>query len=266
MSSVEVVVESSVNTDGPGEGPSVGAGPSPSGVERVAAASDTPEVLERFYATLWLVDVIAAQVSRSVGPSIALDDLLASGREGLLDAARRFEPARRVPFRGYANYRIFGAMYDGVRHLSLLPRRAYERASAQEAATRISEGESEHVFNARLMSPDDADAALTDHLASVALAAAVSLAAETHGAAADHDESPEEALGRAELTLMVRKAIAELPSEEGELVRRHYLEDERLEDIGRDLGMSKSWASRLHTRAVARLAKRLRQSVDVGER
>lgn len=74
----------------------------------------------------------------------------------------------------------------------------------------------------------------------------------------DGDDTPEEALGWAELIQVVRSAIAELSKDEGELMRRHYFEGERLEDIGRDLGMSKSWASRLHTRAVARLAKCLR--------
>ena len=55
--------------------------------------------------------------------------------------------------------------------------------------------------------------------------------------------------GRAELIRLVRNAIAELSSDEGELVRRHYLEGERLEDIARDLGISKSWASCIRARS-----------------
>lgn len=220
---------------------------------------DSPEVLERFHAELALVEIVAAQIARSVGRSIEFDDLVGAGREGLLDAARRFEPGRGVPFRAYANFRVRGAILDGVRQLSLLPRRAYERIAALEAAALVSEGEAEHAFaKGGAVDPSAADKALSEHLSAIAMAAAVGIATETHGESADSDDSPEEALARAELIQIVRGAIAELSKEEAELVRRHYLEGERLEDIAQDLDMSKSWASRLHTRAVARLSKRLR--------
>lgn len=220
--------------------------------------TDSPEVLERFHADLPLVEIIAAQVKRTVGHSIEYDDLVCSGREGLLDAARRFEAQRGVPFRAYANLRIWGAMMDGVRQLSLLPRRAHERIAALEAAANVSAGEAEHAFAAgSTATPSAADAALTEHLSAIATAAAVGVATATHGEATDGEDSPEEALARAQLIHVVRTAMAELATDESELVRRHYLEGERLEDIGRDLGMSKSWASRIHTRAIARLAKRL---------
>ena len=219
---------------------------------------DSPEVLERFHAELPLVEIVAAQISRSVGRSIEFDDLVGAGREGLLDAARRFEPARGVPFRAFANFRVRGAMLDGVRQLSLLPRRAYERIAALEAAASVSEGEAEHAFaSGQAVDPSAADRALAEHLSAVAMAAAVGIATETRGESTDSDDSPEEALARAELIQIVRGAIAELSKEEAELVRRHYLEGERLETIAQDLDLSKSWASRLHTRAIARLSKRL---------
>jgi len=41
------------------------------------------------------------------------------------------------------------------------------------------------------------------------------------------------------------------------LIRRHYLEGERFDHVAAELGLSKSWASRLHTRAIGRLTKRL---------
>ena len=69
---------------------------------------------------------------------------------------------------------------------------------------------------------------------------------------------PEEALGRAELMAVVEKAIGELPPNEAVLVRRHYLEGERFDHVAKELGLSKSWASRLHTRAIKRLSAALR--------
>jgi RNA polymerase sigma factor FliA len=72
------------------------------------------------------------------------------------------------------------------------------------------------------------------------------------------DDDPEEATARAELLQLVRDAIASLPDEEAVLVRRHYLQGERFDHVAQELGLSKSWASRLHTRAIGRLTKRLR--------
>jgi RNA polymerase sigma factor for flagellar operon FliA len=222
------------------------------------SVSDTPEILDRFHAELALVEVIAAHISRSVGRSIEFDDLVGAGREGLLDAARRFEPTRGVPFRAYAHLKVRGAILDAVRQLSLLSRRTYERIAALQAAALVSEGEAEQAFaGGRSADPRAADRALAEHLSSIAMAAVVGMAAETRGESSD-DSSPEDALARAELIKIVRGAIAELSNEESELVRRHYLEGERLEDIAQDLDLSKSWASRLHTRAIARLSKRLR--------
>jgi len=78
---------------------------------------------------------------------------------------------------------------------------------------------------------------------------------ETIGATAGDD--PEQLTAEAELLSIVRQAITELPDQEAELVRRHYLEGERFDSVARELGLSKSWASRLHTRAIGRLSKRL---------
>ena len=81
---------------------------------------------------------------------------------------------------------------------------------------------------------------------------------EGEPSAVDRGVSPEEAVAQAELRKMVIEALEELPSDERELVRRHYLEGERFDHVAASLGLSKSWGSRLHTRAVARLTKRLR--------
>jgi RNA polymerase sigma factor for flagellar operon FliA len=72
-------------------------------------------------------------------------------------------------------------------------------------------------------------------------------------------DSPEDAVARAELLAHVRAMIDSLPAEEAELVKRHYLEGERFDQVAQSLGLSKSWASRLHTRAMQRLSKRLRR-------
>jgi RNA polymerase sigma factor FliA len=225
---------------------------------------DSPEVLERFHGELELVNIIASQVSRTVGKGVEFDDLLSAGREGLLDAARRFDATRGIPFRAYANFRVRGAMVDGVRHMSALPRRAHERLAAMEAAMAVSEGEVQFAFArpAQSMSSDEAEACLDEQLAVMATAAAIGIVAEATrgeagGSEASIDSNPEQAYTQAEVMATVRAALAELAPVERDVVTRHYLEAQRMEKIAQDLNVSKSWVSRIHTRAIARLTKRL---------
>ena len=227
---------------------------------------ESPEVHERFSSALGLVEMIARQVLRTLGGAADFEELLSFGREGLWDAARRFDDSRGVPFRGYANFRVRGAIIDGVRASSRLSRRTHERLNGLQAAGRISEGAFEDLSVPRPpgSGPAEAELALADHLAAMATAMAAGLIAPTaHGDAGertlvDAGDNPEEAYGQAQLLDLIRTTIAELPHEEAELVRRHYLEGARFDLVASELGLSKSWASRLHTRALSRLSKRLR--------
>jgi RNA polymerase sigma factor FliA len=234
----------------------------------VAGAQDGPDVRERFNAELELVDVLARQIGRTLGRGFELDDLLAYGREGLLDAARRFEPSRGVPFRAYATIRVRGAIIDGVRQMARLPRRIWERLSALQAANEFSAGALEDALGppppgAR---PADAERALDDHLAGMATAMAMGMLVprghgEDGGVIGVDGDDPESVVARAELLELATRGIDELPQEEAELLRRHYLGGEQLLDVAQELGLSKSWASRIHTRALGRLTKRLRPAV-----
>jgi RNA polymerase sigma factor for flagellar operon FliA len=233
-----------------------------------APPKDPPEVLERFHTHLELVDVIARQLAREIGRHAEIEDLRAMGHQGLLEAARRFDDARGVPFRRFANYRIRGAMLDGIRKSAPLPRRAHARVRALEAALLVAEGAAEDAASpaAQALAVDAAAAErrLTEHLSDMATAMAVGLLAtpavgeEGEPAAVDASLTPEEAVAQAELRKIVVDALDDLPEDERTLVRRHYLEGERFDQVAASLGLSKSWGSRLHTRAVARLTKRLR--------
>lgn len=230
---------------------------------------DPPEVLERFNAELDLPRIIARQLSKSAGLGTAFDDLVAFGREGLLEAARRYDPARGVPFRAFASFRVRGAMIDGIRSFSELPRRVHARLKAIDAASGVSEGAAEDLLATTpgappaTSTPAAADRLLSDHLAAMATAMATGLVAdvglgEAGEATAVNRHNPEQEVQQAELLSLLRSEVATLPEPENELVERHYFNGERFDHVAADLGLSKSWASRLHTRAVQRLTKRLR--------
>ncbi|MBI4211445.1 MAG: sigma-70 family RNA polymerase sigma factor, partial [Deltaproteobacteria bacterium] len=56
----------------------------------------------------------------------------------------------------------------------------------------------------------------------------------------------------------MRDAIGALPEKEKQLVIMYYFQNKTLEEIGERMGLSKSWTSRLHARALALLFKRIK--------
>jgi RNA polymerase sigma factor for flagellar operon FliA len=62
-----------------------------------------------------LVRAIARNLIVRLPPSFELDDLVAAGNIGLIEAAQRFEVERGVPYSAYACRRIRGAMRDSIR-------------------------------------------------------------------------------------------------------------------------------------------------------
>lgn len=228
-------------------------------------AADSPEVLARISEGMPLVEIIARQLRRETSPSLSVDDLASVGREALLHAARTFDPDRGVPFRRWVNLRVRGAMIDSIRKGGNVPRRVYRKLKVLEAADHVQAGLVEDVAQQPPATPEAADAKLTEYLAQAAAAMALgfmtmrSIEEGAGSRVADDEESPEDQTARAELLAILREAIDERPEQERQLLMRHYFDDVTFEEAARELGLSKSWASRLHARAMEGLAKRLRR-------
>lgn len=71
-----------------------------------------------------LVKYLAKRIARRLPPSVPEDELVQWGSMGLMDAAKKYDPARDNKFQTYAEYRIRGAILDGLRGLDLMGRTA----------------------------------------------------------------------------------------------------------------------------------------------
>ena len=217
-----------------------------------------------------LVTIVARQLRRQLSLGVPLEDLQSYGHEGLLQAARRFDESRGVPFRRWANLRIRGAILDGVRSYGNVPRRVYAQIRALQASDAVQDAKVEDDAARPAATgpdaPERADQALTGYLRAMATAMAVQFLASPKGDELDRvvdegdDSSPEKLAERKELVTQLREVLATLPDNERTLLTRYYFEDVTLEEAGRELGLSKSWASRLHARAIETLEKRLRRA------
>jgi RNA polymerase sigma factor FliA len=227
-----------------------------------APRTDGRLVLLRIQENLDLVDKITNQLHRQVRPSFTYDELASFGREGLLKAARSFNPDRGVPFRCWATMRIRGTIIDGVRTTAILPRRAYRRLRALEAANEMQDGPLEFDATKRA-TPRVAEQVLEEYIAGIATAMAIGFITGSPRENLDeegHEVSPEDVIGRSEFMRQVRKSIARLPNAERRIVERHYFDDLTVDEAARELGKSKSWGSRLHARAIAFLARDMRRA------
>ncbi len=220
---------------------------------------EQPEVLDRFHAELGLVDEIARQLARSLRARLDFDELRGAGREGLWDAALRYDAECDVPFRMFAICRVRGAMLDHLRRMAPIPRRAYQRLVVMEAAHLVSEGQAERSPSESTLSGDVAEEAIREHLLAMLTAEAMRLVSV--GSLADMEDGildPEEAYEREELAADIRAEVEHLAPEQATVIRRYYFDEHGLGRIAADMNVSKSWVSRLHTRAITLLSFRLR--------
>lgn len=204
---------------------------------------------------------IAGRVKHELDLACDTEDLVAWGFQGLLEARQRFDPHRGVQFNTFAYYRVRGAVIDGVRKMAYLSRRAHQLRKFAEAAddileqcgeTRAASPEARSDVEATVQALDDVLGKLT---ASFVIA---SLGQDQESAPA----GPDEQLIEAEASERVRRAVERLPERERKVIREMYFEGRLLDDIAKDLGISKSWASRIHTKALGLL----RESMEADER
>jgi len=172
---------------------------------------------------------------------VEFDDLVHFGYVGLLEALRRFDSSRGSEFRTFAYKHIKGAMLDGLRKMTRLPRRTYEILRVLRLQEELGEPE---------QTPLNSLATGLQH-GLMPVRTGFLILQTPYPAAPEPAEAPSpEDLTASKLTaLRARACLDELPDPDREVARRYCLQGESLEDIGRGLGLSKSWTCRILERA-----------------
>jgi len=142
-----------------------------------------------------------------------------------------------------------------LRSMGWYSRADYARYRAEERANEYLRSRADREGAARAEgAPESRDPAaalaeVNELLASVATIHITSL--EAAASIADESRpSPELAVEGGRMAARVRQAVAALPEKERRLMELYYFADKNLEEAGAELGLSKSWACRLHARAV----------------
>ncbi|MCS6913570.1 MAG: sigma-70 family RNA polymerase sigma factor [Myxococcales bacterium] len=210
-----------------------------------------------------LVRSIARRLCKQM-PGIDLEDLVGFGMQGLLEAAQRYDRRHGVVFSTFAYYRVRGAMFDGVRAMGWLPRGEYARLRFEERANALLENLSARA-SAELEAAEGKDPLeqeaeqLASALSGVATVFVTLMGSLNQTTLLDERPAPLEQIEQRQLAERLRRALSRLPDKERRLIDLYYFGDQTLEQVGAELGLSKSWTSRLHARAVALLREELLQ-------
>lgn len=223
-------------------------------------------------AHLPLVHHVVVQVASHFPRHVDRQELARAGALGLVEAARRWDPARGVPFERFAARRIRGAILDAVRAADWAPR-------SVRAVGRALEAVEQELANAGGAAPNARQVARAMGLSAAELAAArdrvfrsVVLALEhcVSGSSDDEDltlgdvladrtaTEPSEALEARELLGYLHDAVGLLPERHRIVVVGYFLEGRTSAELAESLDVTESRISQVRSEALAML----REGID----
>ena len=198
---------------------------------------------------------IAAEVIRKLPPDLEKKDIQGWAELGLVEAANSFDPSRGVQFKTFAYYRIRGAIYDGLRKMGWYPKGQYRQMRFEMAANEYLKDVSAGSPGAA--SPESQWLNLRDITANVATCYMLSLEAMPQEPVDQNQISAEEAVVLAEQSRNLKRSLSQLPPTNRQILEHCYFQGLTLEQVGKKLGLSKSWVCRLHAKSLEMLRKRL---------
>ena len=215
-----------------------------------------------------LVKFVAHRIASRLPSHVELDDLINSGILGLMDAIEKFEPARNIKFKTYAELRIKGAILDGLRDLDWVPRSLRRKKKDIEGAYHMLEQQmgraaTDEEVAGHLGVPLEELHKNLDELKGVTLGTFVEVGEDGEGESLisfvpDPDaEDPHQIFQSSEIKDILRDAMEVLPKKEKFVVQLYYFDELTMKEIGTLLNITESRVSQLHTKAMLRLRGKL---------
>ena len=211
-----------------------------------------------------IVRFLARRIHERLPQHVDIEDLVSAGVVGLMDAFSKFDPAKKVQFRSYAQFRIRGAILDSLRTLDWSPRELRRKGRAVEEAIRALTARMGHA-------PDEAEVAremaleldeyqqLLGDLKGLEIGTLHMERKEDSGEEelayipGRPEEDPLFCCLRGELEERLAEAIQNLPDRERLVMSLYYYEEMTMHEIGLALGVVESRVSQVHASAVVHL-------------
>jgi RNA polymerase sigma factor for flagellar operon FliA len=210
------------------------------------------------------VRYLARRIHERLPHHVELDDLVSAGVVGLLDAMRKFDPAKKVQFRSYAQFRIRGAILDSLRMLDWSPRELRRKGRAVEEAirtvtARLGRAPQEGEIAIEMGLPLQEYQQLLGELKGLEIGTLHVERSEDSGEEElaflpnDPEDDPLFRCLKGEMRERLMAAIDALPERERLVMTLYYYEEMTMKEIGLTLGVVESRVSQMHSSAVLHL-------------
>ncbi len=228
------------------------------------------------------VHFIARRIHKRLPVFVPLEDLVHSGVLGLLGATTQYDSTRKVQFKTFAQFRIRGAILDGLRILDHASRRMRDKSRKLNAA-------SEQLSRRLGRQPTEEEIA---HEVGLELADLRKLASTLHGlesvdrqaafgqdrvdtrdliesAPAKSEENPFAQCLRSEMKQHLSQAMSNLSQREKQILSLYYFKQLTIHEIASMLDLNSSRISQIHSAALMKLrahleAKKISGNIETG--
>lgn len=220
------------------------------------------------------VHYLARRIHERLPESVLLEDLVSAGTLGLIDAIEKFDPAKNVQFRSYAQFRIRGAILDSLRAVDWSPRELRRKARAiEEAAQRLAstlgraptDQETADAMQMPLRSLQELMGELRG--LEIGTLTVENLSDETvqeersASLTLDEEPSPFDHCLESEMKKLLAWCIDRLGDREKQVLALYYFEELTMKEIGAVLGVVESRVSQVHTAAVVKMRAMMRHAL-----
>lgn len=222
---------------------------------------------ELVHTHLWLADTVARSLLAGWPRHVDRSEMHAAARLGLVEAARRFDPAQGVTFERFARIRIHGAVLDAARAADWAPRALRAAARELEAATSeltaaLGRTPTRSELCERIgIEFDELDRWRGEHHRAMVLSLDSPVDEDTNNMGAgclgdmvvEASEGAEDRVENSETAQLVRIALELLPERERIVVVGYFLEGRTSEELARLFGVTVSRISQIRSEALTRI-------------
>lgn len=179
-------------------------------------------------------------------PEIDFDEYHQYALVGLIEAVDRYDPGRGAAFRTYASHRIRGAILSGIEKHS-------ERQQQIVARSRIREERFQELLEEVTAAEQDPFLRLVDLAIGTAIGYMLEDSSMYQAEERTYDHNIYRSRELHDLARTLDGLVETLSPQEQTVIRYHYYQQVRFDEIAGKLGLSKGRISQLHHRALRRM-------------
>lgn len=212
------------------------------------------------------VKIIAIRLKNKLPLSVELDDLISAGSLGLVEGLKNFDPSQNVKLETFLENRIKGAMLDELRKQDWLSRGFRKNLKIIEEL--IQRYEQEH-FREPTIEEISKDTGLSEKevencLNIIKHSLLTDIEIMSHLISGDVEKNdPTSLVEKKELISIVKKALDFLTEKEQLVLSLYYVEELTMKEIGLVLDITEGRVSQLHSQAIKKLKKFLKEKIEV---